>query len=337
MTDIIVSAFATPPEQRYRALAQDLSLFSQEPKVLDVPPKMEPGEVLASPGFARVASSYKSRDPSGSILRPLFRERLAGYKIDTVTLIGFSAGNTFLSEVLKGPDAEWIDAVITLDGMVGQKLYGGSWHEPSLRPWVDFAYKAATNQRLFVNAHTTIASHSSQVGSTYESAGAVVNAVARKFTTFPVPLATDLAPLTDAPPPPSITISSQRGTEVIERTWENMPWPDMLEQIGNMWTLGYVGTAEPDHIFVARYVQRAIWKTFLAPRRNGQGQRGCTTMPEATRGLGADVCVNSPQVTVPADVYPTPDPWPVLLSAGAGLVAGTTAGYLLGTVPFRKR
>ena len=122
MTDIIVSAFATPPESLYRSLAQDLTLFTRPPLVLDVPPKMEPGEVLASPGFARVASEYQRRDPGGSILRPLFKERLSGVTVETVTLIGFSAGNTLLTEILKGPDAQGIDAVITLDGMVGQKL-----------------------------------------------------------------------------------------------------------------------------------------------------------------------------------------------------------------------
>lgn len=336
MTDIIVSAFATPPESLYRSLAQDLTLFTRPPLVLDVPPKMEPGEVLASPGFARVASEYKRRDPGGSILRPLFKERLSGVTVETVTLIGFSAGNTLLTEILKGPDAQWIDAVITLDGMVGQKLWNGSWHEPSLAPWVDFAAKAAAHQRLFVNAHTTIASHSSQVGSTFDTASAVVTAVAKRMVEWPAPMNVDLSPLTAGPPPPAVTISSQRGTETISRTWDTMPPPDMMEQIGNMWTLGYEGTAEPDHIFIARYVQRAVWRTFLAPRRNGKGQTACTTMPEAPRGLGADMCVRSPEVTVPPDTYPTPSNLPVLGSMAAGLAFGAGVGYLLGTIPFKR-
>lgn len=333
-TDVIVSAFATPPQESFRALAQDLSLFVNPPVVIGVEPKMEPGEILASAGFNRTADALKAQDPQGSILRPLLR-RLKGYEIRSVTLIGFSAGNQFLKRVLAGPDADWVDGVVCLDGLTVQKLWSGKLHEPDLKTWGDFALRAARDRRLFVNAYTDIASHSKQVTSTAEAAVAVMDYVQERLTGTVQNPPYDTNNLVLGPPPPSVTITVNRptaeGAVPITRTWDEMPMPD-ISAIGNAWSLGYGGNAEPDHVFISRYVQRAIWKTFLAPRFNEGLFCSGTDVPVS--GLGQDeeqgaTCELNRKL-VPTDLYETESMWPGLVAAGAGLAVGIGLGYWFG-------
>jgi hypothetical protein len=333
-TDVIVSAFATPPQQSYRALAQDTTLFVHEPLVLGVEPQMEAGEVLASAGFDRTANALQAQDPQGSILRPLLR-RLKGYSIRSVTLIGFSAGNQFVKRVLATPDAEWVDGVICLDGLTVQKLWNGKLHEPDLKIWGDFAVRAAKDRRLFVNAHTDIASHSKQVTSTAEAAEAVMDYVQERVTGTVWNPPFDANNLVAGPPPPSVTITVNRptaqGNVPITRTWDEMPMP-AITAIGNAWSLSYGGNAEPDHVFISRYVQRAIWKTFLAPRFNAGLFCAGTTLPVS--GLGQDeepaVACELNRKLVPSGQYPTDPMWPELAAAGAGLAFGIGVGYWFG-------
>lgn len=321
--DVIISAFATPPQEKYRLLAQDPSFFNDEPVIVGVNPEMAAGEVLASPGFARTANRLKALG-GGSILKPLLR-KLSGYEIRSVTLVGFSAGNTFLAKVLATDDWRWVDGVVCLDGLTVQKLWDGSWHGPSLEPWARFADDAARDRRLFINAYTHIASHSKQVGSTRESAEAVMDVVSdRVFGVIPNPRY-DMARLTMGPPPPEVTIKAQRGTETISKTWTTMPQPG-ITAIGNCWNLDYGGNAEPDHIFMSRYVQRAIWHTFLAQRFNEGVHCSLTDLPVA--GLGAECAPN--KVEVPPGVFPTAPMWPGLTAAGLGLALGTAVGYWAG-------
>lgn len=335
--DCIVSAFATPPQESYRALAQDLSLFHTPPIVIGVEPRMEPGEVLASAGFSRTANALAAQDPGGSILRPLLR-RIKGVTIRSVTLVGFSAGNQFLKRVLAGPDAEWVDGVICLDGLTVQKVYSGALHEPDLKIWGDFAVRAAKDQRLFVNAYTNIASHSKQVTSTYEAAMAVMGYVQQHVGGKPPAMsAYDLENLVAGPPPPAVKITVNRPTDKgsvpITRTWDTMPAP-VLFAVGNAWDLAYGGNVEPDHVFIARYAQRAVWKTFLAPRLN-QGL-ACAGASAAMSGLGslgaeAQSCAINRKL-VPPDLYETDPMWPGLAAAGVGLAAGIGLGYWVGRI-----
>ena len=331
-TDVVVSAFATPPQESFRALAQDLSLFVNPPVVIGVEPQMAEGEVLASAGFNRTADSLKAQDPQGSIIRPLLR-RLKGYKIRSVTLVGFSAGNQFLKRVLAGPDAAWIDGVISLDGAVVQKVYSGALHQPDLDIWGKYALKAARDQRLFVNAFTGISSHSKQVTSTAEAAEAIMDYVQDNLSGAVTVPSYDLNELVAGPPPPSVTITVNRptagGSVPITRTWDTMPMPD-ITAIGNAWNLGYGGNAEPDHVFISRYAQRAIWKTFLAPRLNQGLTCAGTSVPVSGLGVDEAATCTLNRKLVPVDVYETDSPWPGIAAATSGLIVGIGAGYWFG-------
>lgn len=322
-TDVIISAFATPSGSSKQAIAQPKDGFASTPLVIGVDPIMQAGEVLASPGFARAADQLKRQDASGSILKPLLHSRAKGYDVQSVTLVGFSAGNIFLGRVLDTPDWEWIDSIICLDGMVFQKLWNGDYHMPSVEPWLRFAEQAALNKRLFVNSYTHIASHSTQVTATREAAESMMSMLVDRLGRRSIPnVQTNLAPLTVGPPPPTVKITSQNTT----REWESMPTPDM-QVIGNAWNLDYGGTGGPDHIFQANYVQGALWRTFLQPRMNGGVH---CAMP--TAGLGADdVQECSPdKVVLPPGTIPTGSPWPGLMAMVGGLAVGAVAGYYIG-------
>jgi hypothetical protein len=327
--DVVVSAFATPSSAAQRAIAQDTTFMVGDVVVLGVDPIMKEGEILASAGFKRAADQL--RDPaSKSILGPLFARRLSGYTPRSVTLVGFSAGNNFLYHVLNGPDLEWVDGVIALDGMVGQKLWDGSWHMPSLNPWIKFAKKAAYDERLFVCSFTNIASHSKQVGSTKATAEFVMDVLSDQvFGTIKNP-SYDLSNLVKGPPPPEVTITVNRPVQQsdgtvknvpITKTWSEMPTPQ-IQAIGNAWNLDYGGNVEPDHVFQAVYVQRAIWRTMLAARLNSDLR---CRIPDLA-GLGATTCVPN-KVLVPEGVFPTHSALASVGAAIAGLALGGAVGY----------
>jgi hypothetical protein len=317
--DVIISAFATPGGSGKQAIAQPKIGFATAPLVIGVDPIMQSGEGLASPGFARAADQLKRQDASGSILKALLRSRAKGYDVQSVTLVGFSAGNIFLGRVLETADWEWVDSVICLDGMIFQKLWNGAYHMPSVEPWLRFGEQAALNRRLFVNSFTDIASHSAQVTPTREAGEAMMSMLVDRLGRQAIPnVQTDLAPLTGAPPPPAVKITSQNTT----REWETMPLPE-IQAIGNAWNLYYGGTGGPDHIFQANYVQGALWHTFLQPRMNSGIH---CAMP--TAGLGAEVqeC-SADKVVLPPGTIPTDSPWPSLFAMMGGLALGAAAGY----------
>lgn len=334
-TDVIISAYATPPEQSYRAQAQDVSLFRNAPLIVDVPFQTRAGEWSASAAFDRSADELLSQGSYKSILRPLLA-RQRGYTIRSVTLTGFSAGNQFLKRVLRVPgDAALLDGVISLDGMVFNNNWDGSSIIPSeLTPWMNFAQLAAQNQRLFVCSHTHIAAPSKQITSTAEAANALMYALADKVGgERAVPnVQIDLAALTAGPPPPTANITGYRDTSSgrvpITKSWDEMPAPD-IGAIGNAWFFDYGGDNEGDHIFQARYAQRAIWHALLAPRLNGDVH--CAT---DLQGLGQDdevpaSCAPS-KLVLPPGAIATESPWPTLGAAVAGMVGGVALGYALG-------
>jgi hypothetical protein len=335
-TDVIISAYATPPEQSYRAQAQDTSLFRAAPLIVDVPFQTRAGEWSASAAFDRSAEELLAQGNYKSILRPLLA-RQRGYTIRSVTLTGFSAGNQFLKRVLQLPgDAALLDGVISLDGMVFNNNWNGTAIIPAeLTPWMNFAQLAAQNQRLFVCSHTHIAAPSTQITSTAEAADALMYALADKVGgERAVPnVQLDSGALVAGPPPPTVTMTGYRetasGRVPIVKTWDTMPMPD-IAAIGNAWAFDYGGNNESDHIFQARYAQRAIWRALLAPRLNGDVH--CATDLQGLGQEDGDVpasCAPS-KLVLPPGAITMESPWPTLGAAVAGLVLGAGVGYAVG-------
>lgn len=329
--DVVVSAFATPPSSARRAIAQPFDQFDSDVEVVVVDPA--PGEGSEAGRFSAAADQYRE---GNFILKRLLRERLRGVRVRRIALVGFSAGCAFVQAVLKSGDADYIDTVIALDGMHIAKLYDGSFAPTVLAPWVDFGVRAAiggaTNTGpLFVNAHTAIRlgqSTEKLVGNTTDSANAVTAQVAANS-----PGAARIGFNTDEllmpPPPPAVTLTINRpiapGQSIpITRTWDAMPLPDSIGR-GHYYVLDYGGNGEPDHVFIAWYVQGAIWRTFVKPRW-AAGVSTCV----APMGLGVAHPECGPEgVLVPDGMYPVPEEshWGWAL---AGAALGTALGFWAG-------
>ena len=285
--DVVISAFAVPPRSSDRAIAMPLDLFTEEPKVVGVDPDYSKGATSDAGAFAQAAENY--RDGSGHILPRLLRSRLTGVTVRRICLVGFSAGVTFVSKVLASADAANVDTVLVLDGMHIQRVPDGSFFSGSYGPWVNFGVRAARGVTdlqgvvgpMMLISHTAIRQgldreklgldREKLVGNTDESAAAVFDMV-KANSPDALRLGYDPTLLGAGPPPPPVTITVNRpiapGQSVpITRTWDVMPQPAIRSR-GNFWVLDYGGAGEPDHVFQARHVQGALWRTFLAPRWN---------------------------------------------------------------------
>lgn len=334
--DVIISAFAVPPRRSDRAIAMPFEDWDDAPVVLGVDADYSSGASSDAAGFAQAAENY--RDQDGYILRRLLRDRLTGVEVRRIALVGFSAGGTFLSKVLQGPDAEHVDVVLVLDGMHIQKLYDGSFFSGSLSPWVDFGVRAARGSAdgagpLMLVTHTHIrqdAGREKLVGNTADSAAAVMRMIVPNAPDA-VRMGFDPDLLLAAPPPPSVTITVQRpiapGQSVpISRTWDGMPMPAVSAK-GNVFMLDYGGDNEADHVFQARYVQGAAWRTFVGPR--WQAPLSCPpTQAEAAPCVGTGVFA-------PPGLYQTREAahWGYAL---AGLAIGTAIGFKAGLDVWNK-
>lgn len=332
--DVIVSAFAVPPKRADRQIAMPFEDWPDAPEVVGVDADYTKGATSDAAGFAQAAENY--RDSDGYILRRLLRQRLADVQVRRIALVGFSAGGTFLSKVLQGPDAEHIDVVVVLDGMHIQKVYGGNFHGPSLSPWANFGVRAARGAidgmgPLMVVTHTHIkqdAAREALVGNTNDSALAVLNTVVANAPDAPR-MGYDPGLLIAPPPPPAVTITVNRPISPAEsvpitRTWEAMPEPDIRGK-GNFYVLDYGGDNEADHVFQARYVQGAAWRTFVGPR--WQAPFACPPT-ESEAGGDTGQCAGA-GVFAPPGLYQTSEGshWAWAL---AGLAVGTGLGYLAG-------
>lgn len=341
--DVILSAFATgdaPPgffrigEQDMGSLtpvySQPLDAFEQEPLLVVVPPRIKEGEGTAAPGFARTANKYT--DPSdGSVLRRFLRAFVKDVTIRRLCLVGFSAGGTFVSKVLKTPDAQYVDSVIMLDALHLQKKDPVTFRPLSIDPWIAFSERCARgadaplghDPSLFgpmcIHSHTQIATPHHTVGSTAESTAAVMDAVFRRLGVGVSPFPEIPFELVAAPPPPTIRIKA--GNPRSTKVWDAPIVPQALGT-GGLWALDYGGRTGPDHALQPWVLQRKIFEAFLAPRWNIGLGRACRIS-----GLYDDEPAScGPRgVIVPPGVYSAgSNAW--LVGAVAAL-AGAAAGW----------
>jgi hypothetical protein len=207
-TDVIISAFATPPQSRAREVAQPLDRFERRPKLLGLSGIgsdvfMGPGDTERAPRepwggkpFAREAAMYRAKG-GGSVLRGLLNSQARGIEVGRIALVGFSAGGTFLSKVLENEeDRKMVDVCLVLDGLHIARIPNGPFIQQSLQPWAEYAalamYTGVVAERgtgnrdpflgpVFASAHTQIrqsAALEAIVGNTTTSTEAVIEAAA---------------------------------------------------------------------------------------------------------------------------------------------------------------
>jgi len=360
--DIIISAFATPPQRAQREIAQPLSLFKEQPLLIDLAgigsdvwmsptdTKRAPREPWGGTPFAREAGMYREKGSGGdSVLAGLLASKARGVEPRRICLIGFSAGGTFVGNVLKSAtDRAMVDMVILLDALMVSRSPAG-FPKQALQPWADYAAKAifagirserGTGARdpflgpVFVSAHTSIkqsAALEAQVGNTTSSTAAVMDASMKAASELPEyegggpkHIETNWSQLVSGFPSDAfpLTIGTQQGVPGPNKTWTSMPLPLIKAAWGNFYDLDYGGTTAADHVFQAWRVQRAMFNTFLAPRWNAD-----TKSPYSVAGLGDfwRCCPGPGGNFVPPGFFPTGVPyWQLALALGLGAVAGKT-------------
>jgi len=315
-TDVILSAFATPSQSNLNAAqlsnwkpsdVQPLDAFENRPKVIDVPKTgdgVNPPEAWGGVPFRRTADKMK-QSGGGSIIQGMLRSYAAGIEPRRICLIGFSAGNSFLSAVLSNPaDAELIDTVISLDGMTYAVLPGGKMIPESFSGWVTFARRAMGIDRMLagisnpylgpmmVVANTHIAPAAATVSSTKAASTAIWEQLDAEYWAsrggVPESVTTELGRRQDeikarlaAAHDRLVPVSINCGNPASLKTWDSLrPATGLL---GSCWTLDYGGNAGPDHCMIAYVAQRAIFDAFLVPRWNARS--------EAVAGLGGEPLV----------------------------------------------
>lgn len=356
--DVIISCYATPARAAIRRIAQPVDAFSEPPHVIDVngigsdvfmgpyDTERKAREQWGGKPFAREAAMYRDRK-SGSVLKKLLARRARGIDVRRIALVGFSAGGTFIHNILASAvDAAMVDAVVLLDALHIAKLYSGQFSPKSLKPWAEFAKRSASagydveygqrNQApfmgpLFITSHTAIrqdAAKEKLVGNTTVSSDAVTDiayAAERNALAAGRPWQFQVDPdalLSFRPPPPPVSIGPAQGVPAPEKTWDKMPMPD-ADFAGNFWRLDYGGVHAADHVFQAWYVQGAIWNAFLASRWNA-----LVESPYSVAGLGgfAPCCPGPGGNLVPPGIYPT---GASILAIGAAAAVGWFVGSWL--------
>lgn len=288
--------------------------FRDKPKVIDVSgigsnqymgpndTERKPREAWGGKPFSREAAMFAAKG-GGSILQGLLKSRAPGITPRRIALIGFSAGNTFLSAVLKNSaDAELLDTVIALDGMTYPKDYSGN--AVGFDHWINFAKRASGMDRmqsaanpylgpLLVVSYTDIVSASpSRVSSTREAARYLLDVTDKAYWPQARSVPADVLDLQSSK---QLEVKARLGASCAQvplplrikggnppttKEWTSPPYPNDIGYLGNSWFLGWGGTQGPDHIFQAHQCQKILFRTFLMPRWNARS--------EAVAGLGVN-------------------------------------------------
>lgn len=330
-TDIIICPFSIPPQARARAVAQPLELFKNKPVVIGLEgigsdvfmgptdTERKPREPWGGAPFSREAAMYRAKG-DGSVLQGLLRTRARGIEPKRIAVVGFSAGGTFVNNLLKEEqDRNAIDVVMLLDALHVPKAWNGTFVPQSLEGWATYGANAllagvraerGTDNKdpflgpVFITAHTNIKQSPAiekQVGNTTASSAAVFEAAIAKLHAWQNAGHVELGgiktvetdwrlmtsvpesafPVAIGPAPDKTGVTPWARTAAPTKTWMSMPFPNVRQAAGNFYDFDYGGTVAADHVFQAWHVQGALWRTFLAPRWNAEFQS-----PYAVAGLG---------------------------------------------------
>ena len=362
--DIIISSFATSRTW------QPVSEFEDAPLVIGVEgigsdsymasfdTAKGPREPWGGKPFSREIERFKNIG-SGSILQGILKDRAAGVEPRRICAVAFSAGNTFLSGLLKSDaDASLLDTVLSLDGMTYQIGYGGKVLD--FDHWLRFGKRACGLDRmsatgnpylgpLMVVSHTHIVSAApTQVSSTNAAAEylfaqinppywAAANALPKSVLDAEGVKQQQVqdrlrAAMSQIPLPLKIN----GGNPPTTKTWASMPWPTTVSYLGNLWSLDWGGQQGPDHIFEAQQIQQALWRSYLIPRWNAREQNvaglgglglglGAETMQEGAVTWTTPIAKPGGGLLLPGTLNTGVSWWKLGLTAVGGFAAGAVA------------
>lgn len=241
--DVIITVFANSTQAPCNKWAQEF--FSEEPIVLTVPGGG------GNDFRAKAINWTRSGDTFAAALKEL-RPDLKDVEVGRRGLVTFSAGWAFADELLKSAtEKDRLDAYLLLDGC----------HTNVLAQWISFASRAANLDAFMVMAHSCIKppfiSTTITNSEIFRRAAASNSAdMAKPEVESDIPDYVLNAVITD---PITISLGASPGLPGVSKKWPK----DVLmnsENRGGLTRLQYSGNDRPDHVYIAWYVAKRLWK-----------------------------------------------------------------------------
>lgn len=218
---------------------------STRPAVLEIPENRAGSSV-----HAQWVQNFRQQN-QGKFLDPFIAQRLPGVEIGRIGVIGFSAGNWGIEQVLSNAEeAARIDFAYAVDGLHAREMPDKTTVIPPA--WLSFAQQAAANQKMMLVSFSQIKPPT--FPGTQPSAHMLGDALGAKWLTdggnVIASLPSLVYPNTDAPEAVPIMEYGTVGN---------------LHMVGS-WPVGSKGDDATAHIYQSRQVQAALWTTWIAPR-----------------------------------------------------------------------
>lgn len=296
-------------------MVQPMEGFTDPPLLIEIPKTGEPGqepEAWGAKPFTRTANLLRKAG-NGSLIQGVLKTYAPEVTPRRIALVGFSAGNAFLKNLLGyAPDANLLDAVVSLDGPQGSKDWQGKIQPAGIFEWERMARRATGMDRfgsqspyagpLMVIATTNIVPTSAGVAGTSPTTMAILDRLSPLYNAaLPRVSAGDkllqakhqqrVLDGLKAALQVDVSINCGGETKAFSPSLPlggggTVPW---TARIGNLWVLSFEGMRGPDHCFVAWVAQRAIFQAMLQPRWNARALSGLEvawTAPDGKPGGG---------------------------------------------------
>ena len=244
--DVIINVFSCSEQAPCNKWASEF--FTDPPLIINV----------AGSGSATWRAKVTQWAKTGDLFMAAVKEtypNLKDIEIGKRGLTTFSAGWNFADEFLKyDNEVNRLDAYILLDGC----------HTKILTNWIKFAKRAANKEALLLMAHSSIVPSfiSSTDSNTQILDGTLTPNNINAFDySINIPEYISKATL-EQPITISLAAAYQNGKLVlpkITKTWTTDPLLDVHVN-GNVARLHYSGNDRPDHVYIAWYVSKRLWK-----------------------------------------------------------------------------
>ena len=246
--DVILTAFACSAQAPCEAWANDF--FSDPPLVLNVPGGDGAAFRSHASTWGASGDAFKAALQEAAAHRP----ELKGVTIRRRGLVTFSVGWSFADNLFGfAAERQRLDAYVLLDGC----------HTRAIKPWVEFATRAANMEALMMMAHTAIDPHTFP-STTTTNTEMFKQACENNDANLQAPNVTSTVPdyvLHGQLPDGGVMISlaGAPGLNPISKHWVTDPLVG-VESRGNLYKLSYDGNDRPDHVFVAWFVAKRMWQ-----------------------------------------------------------------------------
>ena len=215
------------------------------PAVLEIPENRAGSSV-----HAQWVQTFRQQN-QGEFLDPFISQRLPGVAVGRIGVVGFSAGNWGIEQVLaNAEEASRIDFAYAVDGLHAREMPDKSVIIPPA--WLAFAQQSQTNDKMMLVSFSQIKPPT--FPGTQPSAHMLGDQLGAKWLTAGGDVIANL---------PSLVYPSTAAPETVPI----MEYGTVgnLHMVGS-WPVGTKGEDAAAHIWQSRQVQAALWTTWVAPR-----------------------------------------------------------------------